>query len=1747
MRSKRRFRLRPDQHFGGHHLRVRFARAGLVLLAGVTSGPASAQSAGLPCGDCPSKLTLKLCTIEQTVHEGTGCSWYGKILNNCQPPQLTEAGVEVIPEATLGSFTARLLLEAKVPWNSDASSDPSTRLQLHWSIGDVAELPGFTGCNMSAVDHAYNALQKEGLSCAGAPYDFGSYSVAGLVCEGRTGCAMVSRVEGMKFVVTKAKLGCPIIPTQSCNGDDGTSCRDCLAGGVGIGGGLGIGGSGGTGDPATGDGAYLFYTAGGPGHVGLPGSAAWRVTLGRHWSHSYAQRIVPDPDESHVWLITEHGTFREWSDLDTMTGIYQTVAPSNEYRTLTWTGSGWTLEELDGTVHAFDGGGLWTSTTDRNANGGLNAKVATYVGNVLDHVTFPDDTREDFAYYPAGDPSEGKLKSITVVGVDLSTTRTWTYHWTGDDLTRIDRPDDTKIHYLYGDIAHPGYLTRITLEGTDGTSTRVERAYEYDARGNVVATWRGDADKTGPDAVDLWQLSFDDPTNPTVTTVTDPLDQEITYHLEHETDSASIKVTSIDGDCPVCSLGPNAELRYEDPDSPGHPLLPKFITDGRGVVTHFVYTDHGQVAERTEADSTLEMRKTSWTYDQNYPGLVTKMEVQSTVGDPAIRTTEWLRDSSGNPTTRRITGVEAASAFSYDTVTSFNGAGQPLTVDPPGHGADDLTTWIYTPPNVGDPDRGELFPFTRTDPIIGDTVFGYDPFNRRASVTDPNGVKTQTSYDDLDRVTEVRQLLGSTPQTGDLVTQYKYNPFRDLSQTILPRGNVIQYGYDPAGRLISVERKPDALPETHGERTFYSLNEAGNRTLEEQQVWDADTAQWVTLSATEYHYTNRCQVDQVIQAPGEPEQAVTDYSYDCNGNLEKVWDPNHPRFDPVTSDELLETALYQYDAFNRLTSVTQPWGGAGGGFTVTSYDYDVQDHLTQVTDAEGNVTSYTYSDRDLLTEQISPVGDQSAKIKFVQAKSSSPTPRDQPVATAAATLAATTAYEYDPHGELIKTTDPRGVVVTRIVDALDRVTRVEYPGTALDVDYDYDTQPAACGGTSFPVGRLGSITRDGQAVESCYDRFGRTTRDGDLTYDHDANGNRTTIGYPGSVQASIMYDLVADRPESLTVTSPGGPGAPGHTENVVTAASYLPAGPLTGLALGSGTTEIRAFDSRYAPAAIGISGDPAGVGDHTWSYTTDPVGNVLEIVERAVCPDAPKVLTPQTVTTTETFTSCSDLQAGGGFIVDSPGNVTFEAQGTIALGNGFSVLSGATFTAGSVGAPELSRRSFAYQDVQYFLAGATGPWPEDLAWTYDQIGNRLTETRTPPNGVPVTDTYQYLVNDATGNSPVLDQVTLGIGGTRGYTWDAAGNLDRVGANANVIDFAFDDESRLASAGRAVADVSSNFLYDGRSFLRSAVELQGDPPAEAASVRPLYSSDGLLQALRRKASPTDPEELVIFLYFAGRPVAQLAIDGTGAETWTYLTTDHLGTPLLATDEAGAVVWEGGFEPFGTDWQAGTPAGALDSGTFLRLPGQWEDATWGEAAAGAGFFYNVNRFYSPSDARFLRVDPERLTNPVVQQAYSYGRMNPLSFADPLGLRVTHVDEGIESLLHCAVKGSQRFRNPIYRWFLRDGDDWEVRVHPKPSGDPSPLPGYCTGSSCWERPTLFHPGRIWIISTGGCLSEMTSLMHEFAEIYASEALGLSTDSLSPVTPVDPNDPFQSPAHHYAKTHDRELAREACCKCQP
>jgi len=130
--------------------------------------------------------------------------------------------------------------------------------------------------------------------------------------------------------------------------------------------------------------------------------------------------------------------------------------------------------------------------------------------------------------------------------------------------------------------------------------------------------------------------------------------------------------------------------------------------------------------------------------------------------------------------------------------------------------------------------------------------------------------------------------------------------------------------------------------------------------------------------------------------------------------------------------------------------------------------------------------------------------------------------------------------------------------------------------------------------------------------------------------------------------------------------------------------------------------------------------------------------------------------------------------------------------------------------------------------------------------------------------------------------------------------------------------------------------------------------------------------------------------------------------------TFLATDHLGSPACALAGDGSVTWSGGFEPFGRDWQHGTPEGALASGLFLRLPGQWDHPYWHRDLRSEGFgadlFYNVHRWYEAGTGRYVSADPLKrnlagigvgIRSFADLPEYGYSFANPLRFADPLGL--------------------------------------------------------------------------------------------------------------------------------------------------
>jgi RHS repeat-associated protein len=311
-------------------------------------------------------------------------------------------------------------------------------------------------------------------------------------------------------------------------------------------------------------------------------------------------------------------------------------------------------------------------------------------------------------------------------------------------------------------------------------------------------------------------------------------------------------------------------------------------------------------------------------------------------------------------------------------------------------------------------------------------------------------------------------------------------------------------------------------------------------------------------------------------------------------------------------------------------------------------------------------------------------------------------------------------------------------------------------------------------------------------------------------------------------------------------------------------------------------------------------------------------------------------------------------------------------------------------------------RSFTYQDHQYFLTQASGPWPA-LVWTYDKIGDRLTETQT---GEPLPFTYTY-----SGTTPKLLQIQPrphGNGsGSVTYGYDAAGNETTMVSSGQegsgeTTTLIYSNENKLSQLAISPGVAGTALLYDGRGFLRDAF-LTYSGSSDFEHTEPTYGSEGLLYSRRwRRQSTygtpqdnapaptiTDDQTTHVF-YFAGRPVAQWSTAGG----LTYLTTDHLGTPVLATDTSGTTIWQGGFTPFGAPYQLMGPS------LFLRLPGQWVDSSW--SGYGEELYYNVNRWHEPQTGQYISPDPLGAffdLNP-----YSYALDNPFVFTDPLGLLAT-----------------------------------------------------------------------------------------------------------------------------------------------
>ncbi len=1319
----------------------------------------------------------------------------------------------------------------------------------------------------------------------------------------------------------------------------------------------------------------LRYLSGGAGGYRMPETAAWGGRLGRHWSHEFAERIVQSPDETTVWLITKAASFRKFTDLGG-SGVYATALPRDEYRELEWlgTGNGWALRDLDNTVSYFRADGLWDRTEDRQ-NPTQSAlpplAEATYDGSPrLTAVTFRDGTRIDFLYYASG-TSAGMLQTLRRVGVGGSPTSDWTYTWSntaGRDLTRINRPDGSRWDFLY-DNAFPRHMSRATLVGVGGSPSRIEGAWAYDSQGRLSQAWKGSASfSTGMEKFS-WNYASD-----TETRVIDSYGNETTYTFSRDSESFKPRLLTIAGECGTCGTSPNSSWTYDDND-PDNPMRAISVTDGNGVVTEYEYDSFGRMTYMLEAagvaGSSSLPRETEWQYHPTYQALLTSKTGPTKVGEAPTRVLSRTYDlATGNLESESREGLEENyPGGSFDLTTeylNYNAAGRVEFVDPPAFGSSDRTRFSYDVPG-----REGTLPDRRFDPLIATaTEFEYDSFNRRTEVTDPNGAITLTEYDALDRVTRITAFGAPALGTDDRVTTFTYNNLGDLFCVKRPDLVGTAFLYDAGGRLIEEHRgtaiatptSSNCLQSTGSalrERTLFVLNASGARVDEVRQRTTTSTfATPVLGTPTTYQYWRRnvyssaCHLDKVTVAPTQSE-SVTEYEYDCAGNLSSVWDPLHLR----PANPTKPSTSYAYDEVNRLIENSSPWGSSTESQS-TTYRYDAQDHLVSVLDSNGIATAYNYSDRDLLTSEESVVS-------------------------------GITNHSYNEHGELTSTTDARGVTVNRVPDAADRIQSISYPDTSLNTIYTYGDEVAPTP-PPFSLGRLVSIARGASTIAYTWSGHGQRLTDGALGFTYNLNGLPATISYPGGLVATYGYDKM-NRETSLSIQE-----SPNPAINIIlggtSAATYKSFGPLTSYTLGTTTSHAvtRGYSLRYTPTSITVAGSPTLL---NWTLGTDLAGNLLTI--------------------DDTLATNYD-------------------------------------------------RVFAYQDYQYYLATASGPWGPMLAWTYDKVGNRLTQDN-PLSGPPLPDyTYNYETFGFAGaRSAKLTHIVSSIY-EPAYSYTEAGHVTQVAAGSVALDMTNDDAGQI-SLFENPAGTNVSLDYDGRGFLWEG--LLGS--SSSYYVRPIYDSSGGVLGIDRKSGAANPEEKHRILYFAGAPIAIWKKVGSGAATTTYLTTDHIGTPIHALGSNGAtVIWSGGFEPFGRDWNEYTPNDALSKGIFLRLPGQWVDDFWRSTKVGANLYYNLNRWYEPSTGRYTRSDPEGLSLffssmpkrgalraslevlaafPVqlgqLNLLYAYADQSPHVFSDPTGtgpLKWLRCFYYTPRCLNSAFECKDIWRACIRNWYANDDYD-------------------------------------------------------------------------------------------------------------
>ncbi len=896
-----------------------------------------------------------------------------------------------------------------------------------------------------------------------------------------------------------------------------------------------------------------------------------------------------------------------------------------------------------------------------------------------------------------------------------------------------------------------------------------------------------------------------------------------------------------------------------------------------------------------------------------------------------------------------------------------------------------------------------------TDAQGSEKIYTLDTINGRNVITDITGEDGCAScgggivrygYDDEKRVNEVEYSNGRIDTFSDFDDNNRYQTKIQALGTTNQRTILYTYHPDTEDYLSITE---ESVWGTGNKTTVFDYDDDGDDTPNEDP-----TPLMYRKIESGYTYDS---VESIL-----PYEYITEYTYDSAGRVTEIDGPLDGdsdtvsfTYDSVTGDLLTETLpllgtiSYTYDAAGNVLTVTEPDG------TVTSYTYDGRNRVTSTTrngisisstytaageidsisDALDRTLDYTYNSTGFLESIVDPSGNfnyygyssiglqtessiyasDSTQVYYSDINFGDPSDNDDLVSgkpwklirrNADDTDDLETVYAYDSSGNVTSVTDANGNITQYEYDLFNRLVEVIQPGD-ISTTYTYDSQ-----------GNLTGVTdAEGHLTLYAYDDMSRLVSEdsqdtGITLYSYDEAGNLiykirndNVVEYQYDVLGRITDTLYSDATQDVAVTYDSGSGSNllGRVASVsdpsglveysydvdgnivsetrtinsvsfVTDYDYDDAGNIRGIVYPTGHVIEYEVDATDPALVSGIILNPSGTNQILASgIAYKPFGPV----------DA--MTLGNGITVSKTFDKSYQL------LSLSSGTVLGRSYGQDNVGNIETITDNLDST--------LSQ-SFDYDDL-YRLTNAEGSYGT-IAYTYDDVGNRLTRIRT--GGTESEDTYYY--NEDTNLLNIV-----------------------VGTNAEMIEYDTDGNTLQRILGpsnpkTAISD-PADYIYNnaGQRIIKDAT----------TDVIYHYDLSGQLIA------ETDNSGIMLkaYVWFANQPLAMIAPDGS----IYYFHNDHLGTPQKLTDSTGAIVWAADYLPFG---QADVSIATIDNN--LRFAGQYYDNE-------TGLHYNYHRYYDPKIGRYLRADPIGLAGGI--NPYTYSLNNPVNNTDTFGL---FIDGGVLS---------------------------------------------------------------------------------------------------------------------------------------